>query len=220
MDRVNNGGLNSATECFNLPSSNDSEENDYISDIVHHLEGMRHKIFVQASQNIKQAKHYNARQGGIPFKVGDKVLKRNMKDAACKAKMRNRYVGSYVIFDISLSGLYFLRDKYSYKLKRPVPQNQLVQYYGVGGFRKAKVEAYGEVSSNNSSDADMNSSLHQTKTNVGVCHDPLSGSSSDVDMNSSHIPHQAKSNVGVSDYLSSNSLSDVEINSSNISKFL
>ena len=42
-------------------------------------------------------KSYNARHGGIPFKVGDKVLKRNMKDATCKAKMRNRYMGSYVI---------------------------------------------------------------------------------------------------------------------------
>ena len=144
MDRVNHGGLNSATECFNLPSSNDSEDNDYISDIVDHLERMQHKIFVQASQNIKQAqkqqaKSYNARHGGIPFKVGDKVLKRNMKDAACKAKMRNRYTGPYVIIDVSLSGLYFLRDKYSHRLKRPVPPNQLVQYYGVGGLCKAKL---------------------------------------------------------------------------------
>ena len=64
----------------------------------------------------------------------------------------------------------------------------------------------------------MNSSLHQTKTNVGVCRDPLSDSSSDVDMNSSHIPHEAKSNVGVCDNLSSDSLSDVDINSSNIPK--
>ena len=139
-----------------------------------------------------------------------------MKHAACKAKMRNRYIGPFVIIDISLSGLYFLRDKYSHRLKRPVPPNQLVWYYGVGGFCKAKVEAHDEVSSDNSSDVDMNSSLHQTKTNVGVCHDPLSDSSSDVDMNTSHIPHQAKSNVGVCDNPSSDSLSDVDINSSNI----
>ena len=57
MDRVNHGGLNDATECFNLPSSNDSEDNDYISDIVDCLEGMRHKIFVQASQKIKKHKN-------------------------------------------------------------------------------------------------------------------------------------------------------------------
>ena len=79
-----------------------------------------------------------------------------MKDATHKAKMRNRYTGLYVITDISLSGLYFLRDKYSHRLKRPVPPNQLVWYYGVGGFCKAKVEAHDEVSSNNSSDVDMN----------------------------------------------------------------
>ena len=59
MDRVNHRGLNSATECFNLPSSDDSEDNDYISDIIDHLEGMPHKIFVQASQNIK--KHKNSK---------------------------------------------------------------------------------------------------------------------------------------------------------------
>ena len=57
MNRVNHRGLNSATECFNLPSSNDSEDNDYISDIVDHLEGIQHKIFVQASQNIKKHKN-------------------------------------------------------------------------------------------------------------------------------------------------------------------
>ena len=57
MDRVNHGGLNSATECFNLPSSDDSEDNDYISDIINHLEGMQHKSFVQASQNIKMHKN-------------------------------------------------------------------------------------------------------------------------------------------------------------------
>ena len=141
-----------------------------------------------------------------------------MKDAAHKAKMRNRYTGLYVITDISLSELYFLRDKYSHRLKSPVLPNQIVQYYGVGGFCKAKVEAHDEVSSDNSFDVDMNSSFHQTKTNVGVCHDPLSDSSSYVDMNSSHISHWAKSNVGVCDSPSSDSLSDVDINSSNIPK--
>ena len=62
----------------------------------------------------------------------------------------------YVITDISLSGLSFLRDKYSHKLKRPVPPNQLVRYYGVSGFCKPKVEAHDD--SDNLSDVDMNSS--------------------------------------------------------------
>ena len=116
-----------------------------------------------------------------------------MKDAAHKAKMRNRYTGPYVITDISLSGLYFLRDKYSHRLKRLVPPNQLVWYYGVGGFCKAKVEAHDEVFSDNSSDVDMNSSLHQTKSNVGVCDDLSSDSLSDVDINSSNIPKSSDS---------------------------
>ena len=103
MDMVNHRGLNSASECFNIPSSDDSEDNDYICDMVNRLEEMRNNIFIQASQNIKKAqkqqvKSYNARHGGIPFKVGDKVLKRNMKDATLKAKMRNRYTGMLVAF--------------------------------------------------------------------------------------------------------------------------
>ena len=142
-----------------------------------------------------------------------------MKDAAYKAKMRNRYTGLYLITDISLSGLYFLRDKYSHRLKGPVPPNLLFWYYAVGGFCKAKVGAHDEVSSDNSSDVGVNSSLHQTKTNVGVCHEPSSNSSSDVHMNSSHIPHEAKSNVDVCDDPSSDSLSDVDINSSNIREY-
>ena len=70
-------------------------------------------MFAQASQNIKkaqkhQAKCYNARHSGTPFKVGDKVLKRNMKDASRKAKLKNKYAGPYIITDISMSGLYFI----------------------------------------------------------------------------------------------------------------
>ena len=98
MDRVNHRGLNSASECFNLPSSDGSEDNNYISDMVNHLEEMQHNIFIQASQNIKnaqkqQAKSNNARHGGIPFKIGDKVLKRHMKDATRKA---NWEIGMWV----------------------------------------------------------------------------------------------------------------------------
>ena len=116
MDRMSHDGLNSATECFNISSSNDSddsEDNDPICDIVDQLEQMQNNVFAQASQNIKkaqkhQAKYYNARLAGTPFKVGDKVLKRNMKDASQKAKLKNKYNGSYIITDISISGLYFI----------------------------------------------------------------------------------------------------------------
>ena len=64
--------------------------------------------------------------------------------------------GQYIIIDISFSVFYFLRDKYSHKLKRLVPPNQLVRYYGVGGFCKPKVEGHDD--SDNLSDVDMNSS--------------------------------------------------------------
>ena len=54
-----------------------------------------------------QAKCYNARHSGTPFKVGEKVLKQNMKDASHKAKMKNKYTDPYQITNISSSnGLY------------------------------------------------------------------------------------------------------------------
>ena len=90
MDRMSHGGLNSATECFNISSSNDSDDsgdNDPICDIVDQLEQVQNNVLAQASQNIKkaqkhQAKCYNAGHTDTPFKVGDKVLKRNIKDAS------------------------------------------------------------------------------------------------------------------------------------------
>ena len=103
------------------------------------------RTLVQASDNIKktqkhQARNYNARHKGIPFKVGEIVLKKNMHDAGHKAKMRNKYIGPYQITNVSSSGLYYLKDKCSHQLKRPIPLNHLVKYYGVGGFGKADVE--------------------------------------------------------------------------------
>ena len=101
--------------------------------------------FVQAFDNIKkaqkhQAKNYNARHKGTPFKVGEKVFKKNMHDAGRKAKMCNKYTGPYQITNISSSGLYFLKDKYSYQLKSLIPPNHLVRYYGVGGFCQSDVK--------------------------------------------------------------------------------
>ena len=100
---------------------------------------MHNNVFSQTSQNIKkaqkhQAKCYNARNSGTPFKVGEKVLKRNMRDASHQAKMQIKYTGPYQITSISSNSQYYLKDKYSHQLKRPVPANKLVPYYGVGGF--------------------------------------------------------------------------------------
>ena len=142
MDRVNNGGLDSANDCLN---NDDYDSDDPVCDLVEKLEKIRKNCFVQASDYIKkaqkhQAKNYNARNKGTPFKVGEMVLKKNMCGAGHKAKMHNKYINPYQITNVLSSGLYYLKDKYSHQLKRPIPLNHLVKYYGVGGFGKADVE--------------------------------------------------------------------------------
>ena len=117
MDQLKNGGLDSASDCLNL-----HESDDPVCDLVEKLEQIPRNIFIQASQNINkaqkhQAKCYNARHSGTPFKVGEKVLKRNMRDASHQAKMRNKYTGPYQITSISSDGQYYLKDKYSHQLK-------------------------------------------------------------------------------------------------------
>ena len=87
MDQLKNSGLDSASDCLNLPESDDP-----VCDLVEKLEQIHKNVFSQTSENIKkaqkhQAKCYNARHSGTPFKIGEKVLKRNIRDASCKAKM-------------------------------------------------------------------------------------------------------------------------------------
>ena len=158
MDQLNNGGLESVSDCLNLPESNDP-----VSDFVEKLEQICQNVFNQISKNIKkaqkhQAKCYNARNSGTAFEVGEKVPKRNMRDASRKAKMMNKYTGPYKITGISLNSQYYLKDKYSHNLKRPVPANQLVCYYGVGGFCKAKQDVDIENSENSSDEIGGSSS--------------------------------------------------------------
>ena len=79
MDQLKNGGLDSASDCLNLPESDDP-----VCDMVVKLEQIHKNVFSQTSENIKkaqkhQAKCYNARHSGTLFKVGEKVLKRNMR---------------------------------------------------------------------------------------------------------------------------------------------
>ena len=66
--------------------------------------------------------------------------------------MRNKYTGPYQITSISSNGQYYFKDKYSQQLKRPVPANQVVCYYGVGGFCRPKQEIDVENCQNHSSD--------------------------------------------------------------------
>ena len=115
MDRFNNGGLDSTNGCLNIPNNGNSD--DPVCDLVDKLEKNQKNTFVQASDNVKkaqnhQAKNYNARH---KVKGSEKVLKKNMHDAGHKAKVRNKYTGPYQITNISSSGLYFLKDKYSHQ---------------------------------------------------------------------------------------------------------
>ena len=105
-----------------------------------------------------QSKCYNARNSGTPFEAGEKVLKRNIRDASRKAKMMNKYMGPYEITGISSNSQYYLKDKYSHNLKRPVPANQLVHYYDVGGFCKEKQDVDIENSENSSDEIGGSSS--------------------------------------------------------------
>ena len=129
MDQLKNSSLNSASDCLNLPESDDP-----VCYSVEKLEEICKNIFSQTYQNVKkaqkhQAKCYNARHSGIPFKIGEKVLKRNMRDASHKQKMRNNYTGPYQITGISSNGQYYLKDKYNHHLKRPVPANQVLLWH-------------------------------------------------------------------------------------------
>ena len=84
MDRVNNGGLDSTNDCLNIPNNDDCDSDDPVCDLVDKLKKLIWKnSFVQVSDNIKkawkhQAKNYTAKNKGTPFKVGEKVLKKNM----------------------------------------------------------------------------------------------------------------------------------------------
>ena len=74
--------------------------------------------------------------------------------------MRNKYTGPYQITSISSNGQYYLKDKYSHQLKRPVPANQVVHYDGVGGFCRQKIDV--ENCKNDSSDDNGNVSDSQS----------------------------------------------------------
>ena len=102
MDWLKNSGLDSVSDCLNLPKSNDP-----VCDLVEKLEQIDRNVFIQTSQNTKkaqkhQAKCYNATHSGTPFKVGEKVLKRNMTDASHKAKVHTKSLAYHPMVSIIL----------------------------------------------------------------------------------------------------------------------
>ena len=60
-----------------------------------------------------------------------------MKDASRLEKLRKKYVGPYMIKDIAPLGNYYLTDRFSHDLKKPVPPNHLIHFHGKGNFRNS-----------------------------------------------------------------------------------
>ena len=73
-----------------------------------------------------------------------------MRDASHKQKIKNKYTGPYQITGISSNGQYYLKDKYSHQLKRLVPANQVVHFYGVGDFCRKTEQVYVKKCENSS----------------------------------------------------------------------
>ena len=85
------------------------------------------------NQNKKAQKHqakcYNAQNAGVPFEIGTKVLKKNLKDLQCKTKLHNCFTRPYIIIGKSSTGGYFYVINIAHNLKRPIPQQQLFEYF-------------------------------------------------------------------------------------------
>ena len=62
------------------------------------------------------------------------VLKKNLKYASRLEMLRKKYVGPYMIRDITPSGNYYLTDRLSHDLKKPLPPNHLICFNGKGNF--------------------------------------------------------------------------------------
>lgn len=121
-------------DCFNIESQSN---NNSIDQMVSELEIERSSIFQKAGVNIKKAqkvqeRNYNKRHQGsntLPILPNDMVMKINLAQKNRKAKMKNAHLGPYSVVSVTDKG-YYLKDKYSHYLKRPVPAVQLVRYYG------------------------------------------------------------------------------------------
>lgn len=79
-------------------------EREHISfeDSIDKMSRQREQIFSKAKRNIKKAqahysRNYDSRNAGRVFYIGDKVLKRNMKDVGRHEKFVRKYVGPYTI---------------------------------------------------------------------------------------------------------------------------
>ena len=95
---------------------------------------IRQHILVEVAGNIKkaqqtQSKYYNRIHNTKPFKIGQKVLKRNLKDASRKENLVQKWSAHpYTITGISECGNVHVKDILGKAHKRSLPPNQLKPY--------------------------------------------------------------------------------------------
>ena len=115
---------------------------------LQNISQQREKVFAKAKQNIDsaqqtQAKYYNARNEGVRFFPGDKVLKLNQKTIGRKEKFLQKYIGPYVVIGVTKHGSYYLKDRHGKDMKRPVPPQQVKRFFK--GFEKIPFDAKGNI---------------------------------------------------------------------------
>ena len=134
-----------------------------------------------------------------------------MRDASHKQKMKNKYTGPYQITGISSNGQYYLKDKYSHQLKRPVPANKLICFYGAGGFSRKPQKVNVKNCENHSLDenddaaSESDSILCQTYKSESVQQD--NDILSDSDSIQDDMTHAVESD---SDSMHNTEMSDIE----------
>ena len=106
-----------------------------IEQSVEHMDNIREKVLVEAVANIrkaqkKQAKYYNKKhEKTVQYKIGDKVLRKNMKDLGRKAKGTRKYLGPYVVVGHGERGGYYLENMQGKRLQNLVAAYQLKLFH-------------------------------------------------------------------------------------------
>jgi len=133
------------------------------------MQEFRSRVFDDGTYNIKKAqvsykKHYDRRNAHKNLALGDKVMKKDMRNAGRKSKKGRSYNGPYTIIGISKSGGYHLKDKFSHILKRAVPPNQVKRYYD--GWSDEEEDADGEYSGESQTATTSSSESKETPDNL------------------------------------------------------
>lgn len=145
-------------DCLNII---DGDNNVSVKEMVDELELNKKELFNKATVNITkaqkiQSRNYNKRnscEGAKPLKMYDKVLKRNMKDKSRVVKGKKKFIGPFLIVGQTRSGFY-LKNQHGHRLKRAVPPNQLVRYYGTMSIPEGPSEMEDSDSNHNESESD------------------------------------------------------------------